>query len=86
LHSTKIDSTFAISKQLNLKIMKKFFLSIYFAALIAMFPALFVGYLYNNYTPKTNEQITKQTKIDVFGNDETVFKPGLLFVIKEYNF
>ena len=62
--------------------MKKFILSIYFAALIAMFPALFVGYLYNNYTQKTNEPITKQAKMDVSGNDETSFKPGLLFVIK----
>ena len=62
--------------------MKKFILSIYFAALIAMFPALFVGYLYNSNTPKTNQPVTKQAKVELSGNDDSAFKPGLLFVIK----
>jgi uncharacterized membrane protein YjjB (DUF3815 family) len=62
--------------------MKKFIISVYFAALIVMFPAIFVGYLYNTDTTSANQPTSTQPKTSASVSDDTAIKPGLLFVIK----
>lgn len=62
--------------------MKTFIKSVYFGALILMFPALFVGYLYSNNSTNTNQQNNSQIKASISANSETAFKPEVLFVVK----
>ena len=63
--------------------MKKFIFAIYDAALILMIPAIFIGYLYNNNTTNTAESAVNQAKASsTLNNDESSFKPGLVFVLK----
>ncbi len=62
--------------------MKRFIKSIYFAALILMFPALFVGYLYTNNPTTTKQQNNSQIRTNISANGETAFKPEILFIVK----
>lgn len=72
-------------KQLKIKVMKKFIFAIYDAALVLMIPAIFIGYLYTNTTTSDNikNADANQAKIQsVSSNQETGYKPGLIFVLK----
>ena len=63
--------------------MKKFIFAIYTAALIAMMPALFIGYLNHNDAPKAIEPVVNQVNASSSVNkDETTFKPGSVFILK----
>jgi hypothetical protein len=65
--------------------MKKFIFAIYTAALVLMIPAIFIGYLYSNSTTadSTKNANANQTKIQsASGNQETGYKPGLIFILK----
>ena len=63
--------------------MKKYIFAICDAALILMIPAIFIGYLYNNNTTAAHEPEVDQVKArSSYTNDETSFKPGLVFILK----
>ena len=65
--------------------MKKFIFATYAVALVLMIPAIFIGYLYSNTTTADSTKNTNanQAKIQsASGNQETGYKPGLIFVLK----
>lgn len=66
--------------------MKKFLFAFYFAVLVLMIPAIFIGYLYNDSNSGSNGKSVSQMKgvkvQPVISTQETSFKPGLVFSIK----
>ena len=63
--------------------MKKYIFAICDAALILMIPAIFIGYLYNDNATNTKQPEVIEVKARSSNiNDETSFKPGLVFILK----
>lgn len=63
--------------------MKKLIFAIYTTALIVMMPAIFIAYLNRNDAPKaTLPAINQENASSSVNNDETSFKPGLIFILK----
>lgn len=63
--------------------MKKYIFAICDAALILMIPAIFIGYLSNNNITAIHQPEVEQVKAhSSYTNDETSFKPGLVFILK----
>jgi hypothetical protein len=63
--------------------MKKFIFAIYTAALIAMIPAIFIGYLNHDDAQKATQPVVNQVNVSSsVNNAETGFKPGSVIILK----
>jgi len=66
--------------------MKKFIFAAYVAALSLMVPAIFIGYLYTSPESTDNTKsvsdVKKQSVQSASTNQETSYKPGLVFVLR----
>jgi hypothetical protein len=66
--------------------MKKFIFAAYVAATVLMVPAIFIGYLHtdsdNSDNVKNVSDVKKQPVQSASANQETSYKPGLVFILR----